>query len=290
MERLRSECLSCVIKNQIEKFPKGTPEEQKIKYMQEVFSILSHAEMTESAPVIVRKINQLQEEMFQMTNEYGKIKTYFNDVMMGYESDIIQRLEESEDPLKLAIQYSMIGNYIDFGAMKHVDEEYLTNLLNSAKDNPIDEKTYECLKQDLQNGENLVLLTDNCGEVVMDKLLIQTIQKRYPDLKITAIVRGEDVLNDATMEDAVQIGLTNLVEVIGNGNGIAGTCLEELSKEAEEKIEKADVILSKGQGNFETLRKCGRNVYYIFLCKCDMFANLFQVEKFTGMLINDKDC
>ena len=290
MDRLRSECLSCIIKNQIGKFPKETAEKKKIEYMQKVFQILSDAKMTESAPVIVHKINEVQEEMFHMTNEYAEIKKYFNQIMMEYEMDIWEKLKNSEDPLKLAIQYAMIGNYIDFGAMKKVDEEYLTNLLNGAKDNPIDEKTYDCLKQDLADGENLVFLTDNCGEVVMDKLLIETIKEQYPNLNLTVLVRGEAVLNDVTMEDAVQTKLTDVVEVIGNGNGIAGTCLEELSKEAFEKIEEADIILSKGQGNFETLRKCKKNVYYIFLCKCDMFANIFGVEKFTGMLINDKDC
>lgn len=290
MDRLRSECLSCIIKNHIEKFPKETEEQQKVKYMQEVFQILSHAKSTESAPVIVHKINEIQEEMFHMTNEYTEIKKYFNQVMMGYETKIKEQLRSCEDPLKLAIQYSMIGNYIDFGAMKNVDEEYLTNLLNGAKDNPVNEESYRCLKHDLENGENLVFLTDNCGEIVMDKLLIFVLKEKYPKLHITVIVRGEAVLNDATMEDAIQTGLTDLVEVIGNGNGIAGTCIDELSEEAFHKVEKADVILSKGQGNFETLRKCGKNVYYIFLCKCDMFANIFGVEKFTGMLVNDKDC
>ena len=88
----------------------------------------------------------------------------------------------------------------------------------------------------------------------------------------------------------MQVGLTEIAEVLPNGTDIAGTWLEEISEEAKTVLEEADVIISKGQGNFETLRKCGKNIYYIFLCKCDLFANTFQVPKLTGMLINEKYC
>jgi len=131
-------------------------------------------------------------------------------------------------------------------------------------------------------------LTDNCGEIVLDKLFIREIMKQYPQLKITTIVRGGAVLNDAQLEDAKQIGLTELVAVLDNGNNIAGTWLEEVALPAKQRIEEADVILAKGQANFETLRGCGLNIYYIFLCKCEMFARQFEVEKFTGMLVNEK--
>ena len=119
---------------------------------------------------------------------------------------------------------------------------------------------------------------------------MEQIRKINPAAKFTAIVRGGDVLNDATAEDAYQVGLTDIVEVVGNGSDIAGTCLDELSCEAFCAIDEADVILAKGQANFETLRKCGRNIYYIFMCKCEMFAKEFQVPRFTGMLVNDKNC
>ena len=110
----------------------------------------------------------------------------------------------------------------------------------------------------------------------------------YP--AITQISGGKPVLNDATMEDAVQVGLDKAAQVIGNGTDVAGTCLEELSEQALDVINTADVMIAKGQGNFETLQKCGKNIYYIFMCKCDMFAKRFNVPKYTGVLINDKNC
>ena len=151
----------------------------------------------------------------------------------------------------------------------------------------VEEDVYQALMADLQKGHSVVYLLDNCGEIVMDKLLIRAIQKAFPALQITAIVRGLPVSNDATVEDAIQVGLTEVVSVIGNGNGLAGTSLEHLSPEARKAVDEADVILSKGQGNFETLNGCGLNVYYIFMCKCDMFARRFQVPRFSGILVND---
>ena len=119
-------------------------------------------------------------------------------------------------------------------------------------------------------------------------MLIKTLKSLYPELQITSMVRGVPVLNDATIDDAKQIGLTDTVEVMGNGSTIAGTCLEDVSEEALNVIKNADVIISKGQGNFETLYGCGLNVYYLFMCKCTLFANRFHKNLFEGMLINDK--
>ena len=290
VKRLHPECISCMTKVHLEKCPKGMPEDKKREYMQRVLKVLAEAPEKFGAPVIVRTINEIQDEMFGMKQDYAEIKKHYNQVMMNHEEQVNNKLAESDDPIKTGIQYAMIGNYIDFGARINVNEEQLTELLNDNDRFVIDEKQYGELTDDLERAQKMVYLTDNCGEIVMDKLLIREIQKIYPKLKVTVLVRGAEVINDATLEDAVQVGLTEIVEVIPNGTDIAGTWLEEISEEAKTVLEEADVIISKGQGNFETLRKCGMNIYYIFLCKCDLFANTFQVPKLTGMLINEKYC
>ena len=257
--------------------------------MQRVLKAISETPKSEGAPVIVRTINQIQKEMFGYNKDFTHVKSHFNELMLEKAPSVREKLNQSEDSLKLAIQYAMTGNYIDFGAMNNVDEEQLDQLLDQASGNHVDEKEYASLKVDIEKARSIVYLTDNCGEIVMDKLLIEEIKKQNPNAQITAIVRGKPVLNDATMEDAIQVGLTELVNVIGNGSEIAGTYLEEISEEAKNAIDCADVIFAKGQGNFETLRMCGKNIYYIFMCKCEMFAKRFQVPKYYGMLINDKN-
>ncbi len=288
--RLNPGCISCLIKSRLEDFPKDTPQEQQIEYMQRVLKAIAETPKNVGAPVLVRTINKIQKEMFGYNKDFTHIKSYFNELMLGKAPEIREKLEMSDDSLKLAIQYAMTGNYIDFGAMDKVNEEELQRLLDNSINNHVDEQEYLALRTDLEKADNIVYLTDNCGEIVIDKLLIEEIQKLNPKATITVIVRGFPALNDATMEDAVQVGLTDIVRVIGNGNEIAGTYLEEVSVEAKELIDSADVILAKGQGNFETLRMCGKNIYYIFMCKCEMFAERFQVTRFSGMLISDKGC
>ena len=288
IERLRSECVNCLLNLHLNSYPKDAGEAQKLDFMQRVLLTIAETPKTVSAPVIVRKISEIRKEMFGITDLYTDIKRHFNGVMLSYEEPVRQKLLAAEDPLKLAIQYAMVGNYIDFGAMKDVDETYLTELFDSAAGREVNEERYQDLKRDLEQGGKLVYLTDNCGEIVMNKLLIQTLQRLYPELDITVIVRGSEILNDATMDDARQVGLTGIVRVMGNGNNVAGTYAPELSPEAAAEIASADVLLAKGQGNYETMMGCGLNVYYMFLCKCDMFANLFAVPRFTGMLLNDR--
>ena len=101
------------------------------------------------------------------------------------------------------------------------------------------------------------------------------------------LVRGKAVLNDATMEDAKQIGLTEMVSVLGNGSGIAGTAFAKISEEARKVLKEADVILAKGQGNFESMYGCGLNVYYLFLCKCDWFVKRFGLTKNAGVFLRE---
>lgn len=287
-KRLTSACISCLTKGQIDKYPENTPEEQQIEYKQRTLQILGNAKSTESAPVIVNKLDKLRLEMFGQNTDYTDIKRYFNEYVMKKQTRIETETAEADDALLRALQYSMTGNYIDFGTMENVSEEKFEELLSNAKNISLNEAEYQNLKKDLESAKRLVFLHDNCGEVVFDHVLIKTLKSLYPDLHITSMVRGVPVLNDATIDDALQIGLTDTVEVVGNGSSIAGTCLEAVSKEALEVINYADVIISKGQGNFETLYGCGLNVYYLFMCKCILFANRFHKNLFEGMLINDK--
>lgn len=286
--RLTSACLSCLTKGHIDKFPENISEEQQIIYKQRVLQILGNAKESESAPMIVNKLDQLRMDMFGVNVDYTDIKKYFNEYVMKKQTRIEAEVETADDQLFRALQYSMTGNYIDFGAMENVSEEKFEELLSNAKNIELDRMEYERMLNDLKTAKSLVFLHDNCGEIVFDHVLIKVLKALYPDMKIISMVRGVPVLNDATLDDARQIGLTETAVVVGNGSNIAGTSLEDISCDALEMIQKADVIISKGQGNFETLYGCGLNIYYLFMCKCTMFANRFHKKLYEGMLINDK--
>ena len=287
--RLKPECIRCLLSNRLDFCPEGTPIEKKLEYMQCVLRAISEMEYHESAPVVVRTIGMIQKEMFGVCEDFTEIKRHFNNLIMKKTPELKEKIEAANDSFKRAIQYAITGNYIDFGAMYKVDEEVLQKHVADAEKIEINESEYNALRNDIANAKSIVFLTDNCGEVVIDKLLMEEVKKLNPEAKITAIVRGAEVLNDATLMDAEQIGLSDVAYVIDNGNDIAGTALEEIEGEPKELIEAADVILAKGQANFETMQGCGLNVYYIFMCKCEMFAKKFGVPRFTGMLVNDKN-
>lgn len=287
--KLSSHCMYCLVKRQEESISSCKDENLKSKYMKEVLKIISNAEDKDTAPVIIAKINELHKKFFKTTYSFKKLKKDYNELMLNQENNIWNIIKSKEDKLLCALKFARAGNYIDFGAMAEVDNEKLKYLMDTAEDEIIDLDEYIHFREDLVQGKTLIYLTDNCGEIVLDKLLIKIIKESYPHINIKVIVRGMEVLNDATLEDAKLVGLTDVVTVIDNGTEVAGTQLDSINSISRQAIDKADVIISKGQGNFETLHGCGLNIYYLFLCKCDWFVRRFNLEKFKGVFTNEKN-
>lgn len=281
--------MACLVERQREAIQKEQDEIYKSKYMKDVLKLIGEAKEEETAPVVIAKINQLHQKYFHKAYSFEALKRNYNQMLLEKAEAIEEQINQSETPLKRAILLARAGNYIDFGAMGSVDDQKLEVLLNEGKNETLEAKTYAQFESELTKAQSLVYLTDNCGEIVLDKLLIKQLQKYNPSLNVTMIVRGKPVLNDATIEDAQMVGLTKLVKVIPNGTEIAGTDLKSISAEARSAILSADLLLSKGQGNFETLHGCGLNIYYMFLCKCDWFVKRFQLKPLQGVWINERD-
>lgn len=286
--RFNTQCINCILKKFLGNVPPEVDEPTRLRFARGLMKIMAEADDSVSAPEIVAEATALKNKMFGDADDFAEVKSHFNALMLSYEPKAKEKLCSANDPLLAAAKLALMGNYIDFGAMDSVDEGRLDGLLNDVDTLELNKTEYQNLTDDLGSAKSLVYLTDNCGEVVLDKLFIGELKNRYPKLKITVLVRGEAVLNDATMQDAKEIGLTEVVEVLSNGTNIAGTCCDKLSPEAKAALLSADVIISKGQGNFETMHHCGLNVYYLFLCKCKLFSDQFKVPPFTGMLLNDR--
>ncbi|MCR4751681.1 MAG: ARMT1-like domain-containing protein [Eubacterium sp.] len=287
--RLGSDCMTCILKKELEKIPDETPEEQRLAYKQKVLRIVGNALPTMSPSEVTRDIHQVQRDMFGMQTDYPAIKSFFNQKMLQYTGQTEKRIREASDPLLRAIQFSMCGNYIDFGIPHAVSEEKLDTIFRESDQIPVREDMLQEIRKELSKARSVVFLHDNCGEIVMDKILIKEIRRQFPQCKVISVVRGEVVLNDATAEDAAEIGLAEVAEVLPNGDDVAGTCMERISQECRKALLDADVILAKGQGNFETMRGCGLNIYYLFLCKCELFRKRFSVPEYTGMVVHERE-
>ncbi|MBQ3854177.1 MAG: DUF89 family protein [Anaerovibrio sp.] len=256
-------------------------------YLSEVRSIIANRTENDTAPYLIYQFAKAYERCCGKASPYKEIKKKFNDLVLSMESSIRRQIECSDNPLKAALMYARIGNYIDFGAMKNVDEQTFLSLFDKASFSDDDEKVMGSFIQQCRTAKEFLLITDNCGEIVLDKLFIEQLKKRFPDLNVTVMVRGDEVINDATMEDAEYVGINTLARVISNGAPVAGTVLHMLSDEGREALEKAEVILAKGQGNYESLCGQGKHVFYSFLCKCDVFTERFNVPKLTGLFVEE---
>lgn len=286
---INENCKVCQIKRNIDKYPLNATEEEIKEYQHKVKEIVENSDGL-STPQVAEKMDDLRRKIFGNVIDYTEIKQNYNQLMLDYFPYMKNKVDTSENHLKTAIQYAMVGNYIDFGALENVNEGELKVQLDEAVNITIDSKLLDVFKNDLVNAKRLVYFTDNCGEIVTDKLLISTLRDINPDLHITVIVRGKPVLNDATLEDAKHIHMEDVAQkVLGNGTGLPGNVVGVISKESMDEVENADLLISKGQGNYEGLSGCGLNIYYLFLCKCEMFMRCFGVEQFTGIMARENN-
>ena len=287
--KMDERCITCIINKHDKKIQQEPNHEKKITFMKDVLKIIGHSGNEETMPWISNQIDRLYKETFPGQDiDYAPIKKFYNEMMVKMEEQLRVQIKQHQDPLAYAVQLAIVGNYIDFGALQNVDTDFFMELLDKAEKNPIDQATYEQFKQDLTKAKTVVYVCDNCGEILLDKLLIEQIQKQYPNLTVTAMVRGDEVINDATMVDAKDISLMDVCTVVDNGIALAGTDLTHISKDALHRIKQADVIISKGQANFETMSDNGLPIYFLLLCKCDLFAQRFQLKKYTGVLFYEQ--
>lgn len=290
--KISAMCIRCLMDRQEERIREMGDEERKAAYLKEVAGIIASSPEDASAPCLVYEINKVYKRYFGELPNYEKEKEEFNALMLELEPELekdIRRGNDAAEVLANAVNYAKTANYIDFGAMNHVEKEALLELLGRARQETLDDDTFQRFRKDLETAREVVYLADNCGEIVADKLLIKILKEQCPQLHITVIVRGMPVLNDVVVKDAEKVGLAGMVKVIGNGNGVAGTQIGLLSEEALGAVRTADVILSKGQGNFETIHGCGWNIYYLFLCKCGWFTKRFGMERLKGVFMNETD-
>ena len=285
---LDSGCMECHLRRNLETARGLGTEEQATAFAKALMKLYLDAPEGVSTPWLAphtaercRKMDGLDADRFRVEKEAS------NRFVLSRLDQIRRRAQAAPDPVYAGLQFAILGNYLDFSALQgEVSFEELDELLAQAEKLPLDPVVYRALCADLARGGKLLYLTDNAGEIGFDRVLADQIHRAYPRIAITFCVRGGPAVNDATRADAAAVGIS--FPVIDNGNRIPGTQIDQLGAEARRALDGADVILSKGQGNVETLRGCGRNIYYAFLIKCARFERLFGKPKFTPMLVRER--
>lgn len=285
---INSKCLLCHFQRSMELAQSLGSEEQAMDFAHRLMQVYLDAPKDVGSPWLGPQTTQLLHEVYGLPiDRFAQEKKDSNQFVLERLPQLRETAENAADPVFAALQLSILGNYLDFSALQgQVSFDKLDDMLRDAMKMELDGDVYASFCRDLQNGKTLLYLTDNAGEIGFDRILAEEIAKKYPHLQITFCVRGGITQNDATREDAAAVGIS--FPVIDNGNLVAGTQINLLSKEAKHAMDTADVILAKGMGNTETMYGCGYNVYYAFLVKCQRFVERFQKPMFTPLLVKEQ--
>lgn len=265
--RTHIDCFPCFFRQSIIALRYGTKDselqEKILKAVMEDIEKTNTARPPAYATTFIhRRIRQLLQN-----DPFREIKSEYNQSALRLYPSLKKLASESPDPLWTASRLAIAGNVIDFGIFTSVDVEAT---VDRALNNPIAVDDYEAFKTAVSGADEILYLLDNAGEIVFDRILIETIQTLGK--KVTAVVKGSAIINDCTREDAVETGLAEICEVIDNGSDAVGTILEWTSPAFRQIYGRFPLIISKGQGNFETFSDPGKKVFYLFQSKCEVVS------------------
>ena len=263
-------CFPCFLRQALDAVKMVTQDERiQRKTLNAVFSILSNVSVHTTPVEIAHLVHLRVKSITGDYDPYKEVKKKQNELALKYESTLSAQIAEMSDPLKAAMMFSAAGNAIDLGPDYPIHGVYRKYMEMISKGFARDD--YELFCEKISRSKSVLYLGDNAGEIVWDKILVEEILEHF-NLEITYVVRGFPVLNDVTTEDAHFVGMDKLVKVISNGFDAPGALLKRCSKEFLRRYQKSDLILSKGQGNYESLSGEHRPIFFLLNVKCSLIA------------------
>jgi len=272
------DCIPCFFKQALEAARMaGAGKMMQKRVLDELGMVLPEFSLNSSPPEMGRIIYGLVKRITQKDDPYLKIKEKSNKLALNIYGKLKKKINYSDDSLLMAVELAIAGNIIDYGVKNslNVDAE-LARILDE-EENAIkkENKTifdYAKFKRALILAKTILYLADNAGETVFDRILIEEIKKFDANKRIIYAVKEKPVINDALIEDALACGIDKIAEVISSGSDAPGTVLSLCSKEFLAVYRKVDMVISKGQGNFEALSGAQRSVFFLFMAKCPVIA------------------
>lgn len=265
--KVQLDCFPCFLKQALIALRLGTSDEVlQETILKEIMDYIKTADTfmppAYTTTFIHRKIRQMLGK-----DPFSSIKTEYNKIALGLYSKLKAIVSESKEPLLIASKLAIAGNVIDFGIFTSIDIE---STINRAMNNNLNVDDSKDFLKSVSETDEILYLLDNAGEIVFDRILIESLIENKK--KVKAVVKGSPVINDATILDADESGLTRICEVIDNGSDAVGTILQWTSKNFQDEFNRAQMIISKGQGNFETLLNSRKNIYFLFQSKCQVVS------------------
>jgi len=262
------DCLPCFIRQTLEaaRIASSDPAVHE-QIVRELLGWANRMDFSQPPPALAQRVHRRLRELTGLADPYRPVKDRQNAMALRLLPELRQEISSSDDPLQMAVRIAIAGNIIDSGVNGNIDEADVHLSLRRVLESPF-HGDIEQFRRAIGRARRILYLADNAGEIIFDRLLIELL----PRERTTLAVRGAPAINDATREDAQTAGLSQLVEVIDNGSDAPGTILAGCSAEFRRRFNDADLIVSKGQGNFETLNEIDRNIFFLFQVKCETVA------------------
>ncbi len=258
----------------------GLGQDDQKKVLDDISKIIPDIPLESSPPEIAMDVYKVVREISGLNDPYKRIKKKYISLALNLYPELKRIVNDAEDPLLAAIRVAIAGNIIDFG----VGNEF--NVEESLKDVMRKEFAildYEFFKQDLLEADKILYIGDNAGETVFDRVLIEEMKG-----KVIYAVRGKPIINDAIIEDARRSGIGEVAEIISSGSPAPGTILSRCSKKFLNIFNRADLVISKGQGNYESLSEIDKEIFFLLKAKCPVIARDIGVGEGSIILMKQK--
>lgn len=279
------DCIPCFFRQALEgaRIVQASPKQQK-QIIDEFAKKIPKISLEASPPEIARFGYALLKKINPNGDPYKDIKQKSNRIALRLYGKLKDKVIHSGDRLLTALELAIAGNIIDFGVKNNLNVNAELKKILKEENKSIHKKStfhYLEFRRALKSAKNILYLADNAGEVVFDRVLVEEIKRFYPDKAIYYAVKEKPIINDALLEDAKKCGIHKIAQVITNGADAPGTILTLCSKEFKRIYKCSDMIISKGQGNFESLSQEKRPIFFLFMVKCPVVA------KETGCKMGD---
>jgi len=283
--KLHLECIPCYIRQALDAAKMVTSDKNiHEKILRKSIIAASKFNSEENGLLIHAEIQKIIKKIAPRGDPYKKVKVKFNNICLELADGLKKIIEESTDPFGTSLRIALAGNIIDFGPKSNLNRESIKKEIEKALMQKMDKNKIGLLKENIYKAKKILFLGDNAGEIVFDRIFIEMLPKE----KITYVVRGGPALNDATMEDAKMVNMPDIVKVITTGLDMPAAILSLCSKTFLREYDKSDLIIAKGQGNYEALCDEEKNIFFLLKLKCQVLEENFNGKYKVGDLIVDK--
>ncbi|MCW4019331.1 MAG: ARMT1-like domain-containing protein [Candidatus Bathyarchaeota archaeon] len=248
--------------------------------LRQVMQHLSNAQWNQTTPELATNVHRIIKKVTGNVDPYSQLKEKYTRVALAFYPKLEAIVKQSEDPLLTAAKLAIAGNIIDFGPKVNVN---LEQTVEAVLEDDLAVNDVGKLKESLLKSKKVLYLADNAGETVFDKLLVDELLKR--DAEVTFAVKDAPILNDATFDDAEIAGITKIAHVISIGTDCTGVLFRECSPEFLTEFENCGFVISKGQGNYESLSNTlHKEIFFLLKVKCPLIAEDVGVKTGSAVL------